>query len=117
MDIEFFESDHLPKASHEVKVEDVSAEPYPDGRRVRVMVRVTAFLEQPNLTISASDSAGHELGESEILGAMTKVNSLVLHLRGPRPEGDVTVKVALYFPDKPVQSEKSVTFALPAPEA
>ncbi len=65
----------------EVRIENVTAAPYPDGRRVHVEITVTPFRERPNLEITITSSEGPPATTSaiEIMDFRVSFN---LHLRG-----------------------------------
>lgn len=113
MDIPFFEPEQMPQPRENIKVETLDAEAYPDGRRVRVTVKMTPFSERPSLVIEALNTVGDVLAQVDVLEAMTKQVSLTLHLRGPLPEPQATVRAQLYFEGSPPQHIREVTIALP----
>lgn len=113
MDIPFFEPEHMPQPRENIIVETLDAEAYPDGRRVRVTVKMTPFSERPSLVIEAVNSVGELVAQVDVLETMTKQVSLTLHLRGPLPEPRATVRAHLYFEGSPPQHTSEVTIALP----
>ncbi|HVO68876.1 MAG TPA: hypothetical protein VMT24_02455 [Aggregatilineaceae bacterium] len=84
----------------EVRIERVSAAPYPDRRRVHVEVEVTPFREQPNLEITIHDSNGRVAAATTVVALMNFKVAFTLHLRGAdEPAGEYTVQVRLYYED------------------
>jgi hypothetical protein len=61
-EIEFVEPDDVPRPKAEVGIRWVTARPYADGRRVRLDVGLTPFLERPNLEFEVVNSAGESVG-------------------------------------------------------
>mgnify|MGYP001190395981 CR=1 FL=1 len=104
MDINFFEPEHMPQPRADIKIEMFECEPYPDGRRIRVTLKMTPFSERPNLRITAHNSEQQPLAQADVLEAMTKQISLTLHLRGPLPTEQVTTRAQQYYDDSPPQS-------------
>jgi hypothetical protein len=84
----------------DVRIERVTATPYPDRRRVHVEVEVTPFREQPNLEITISDEHGRPVAATTVVALMGFKMAFNLHLRGADdPVGPHTVRVQLYYED------------------
>jgi hypothetical protein len=84
----------------QIQIERLEVAPYPDGRRVKVIVQITPFRERPNLDIAVFDADGSRVASSSVIGAMAFKLELNLHLRGDTaPEGTFSVRVKLYFDD------------------
>jgi hypothetical protein len=84
----------------QVRVETLTATPYPDGRRVKVEVTVTPFRERPNLEISVRDADGKIVASASAIGIMNFTVAFTLHLRGIEdPAGDYTAQAQLYYDD------------------
>ncbi|WP_119072884.1 hypothetical protein [Aggregatilinea lenta] len=100
----------------EVRIERVEAEPFPDGRRIRVQVDVTPFRERPNLEIVLHDAQGRNVGEASVIATMTFKMEFTLHLRGMAdPAGSYTVDVALYYDDPLApQDQRRIDLSLPS---
>ena len=101
-----------------VRVEKVSATPYPDGRRVKVAVELSPFREQPDLDIDILDAQGRAVAGVNVIGVMNFRTAFVLHLRGvAEPAGDYTVRVHLRYEEHAdAQDTHSVPLHIPAPE-
>lgn len=103
----------------EIEVENVTASPYPDNRRVKVGVEVTPFRERPNLAIAILDDQAQPVASTSAIGLMNFRTSYVLHLRGmDDPTGKYTVRVQLYYesPDE-VQHAQDASLQIPASDA
>jgi len=84
----------------EVRIERVTATPYPDRHRVHVEVEVTPFREQPNLEITVSDQSGRTAAATTVVALMAFKAAFNLHLRGvDDPAGTYLVRVQLYYED------------------
>lgn len=101
----------------EVRIERVDAEPFPDGKRIRVEVDVTPFRERPNLEITLYDEEGRSVGGASVIATMTFKMEFNLHLRGVTgPAGRYSVDVALYYDDLHApQDQRRVVLTLPSP--
>ncbi len=89
----------LDKAAppEEVQVERLEAQASPDGRRVRVHVRLTMYRFRPHLVISLLDPAGEAVAELDIIEPMSPAMDFTLHVRQPQ-EGEYTVRVDVRYP-------------------
>ncbi len=111
-EIEFVEPDEVPQPPELVKIESLTARVYPDGRRVRVEVLLTPFLERPNMEFRALNSAGDEVASLSIVESMDYKFEMTVHLRGPQPVGRHTLRVELFYSPEPdaLRQESEVTF-------
>ncbi|MBN1679903.1 MAG: hypothetical protein JW966_06395 [Anaerolineae bacterium] len=101
----------------QVKIERVEATPYPDGRRVNVIVEVTPFRERPNLEITITDSSEKTAAVTSVIEAMTFTMAFTLHLRGAADaSGQYRLGVALYY-DTPGSPQDTCEVALHIPSA
>ena len=84
----------------QVKINAVTATPYPDGKRVHVAIDITPFRERPNLDITIRDADNRRVANVAAIGIMTFKVDFNLHLRGTNQgHGDYTVNVHLYYED------------------
>lgn len=91
----------------QVKITEVTATPYPGGRRVNVAIAITPFRERPNLEIAilrvpddGEDAQSKPVASTSVITIMTFRVDFNLHLRGVEdPAGTYSVKVALYYED------------------
>ena len=109
-EIFFFEQGDSPLPREEVRIEHIRAEPYPDGRRVRVTVALTPFSEKPNLSLTISDAKGDTVAEAELLEIITPATELTMHLSHARAEEDYTLHAELYYDNSDPQDERRSTF-------
>ena len=100
-EIEFVEPDEIPQPPELVKIESLTAKVYPDGRRVRVDVRLTPFLERPNLEFRVLNSAGDEVASLSIIESMDYKFEMTVHLRGPQPVGRHILRAELFYSPEP----------------
>ncbi len=100
-EIDFVEPDEVPLPPEHVKIESLTAKVYPDGRRVRVDVRLTPFLERPNMEFRVLNSAGDEVASLSIIESMDYKFEMTVHLRGPQPVGRHTLRAELFYSSEP----------------
>jgi hypothetical protein len=100
----------------QIRIERLEAAPFPDGRRVKVVVHVTPFRERPNLDLAVFNADGVRVASSSVIEAMTFKMEFNLHLRGEiKPDEDLSVQVKLYFDslDKPQDVQQAQFRMLP----
>ncbi|MEK7277564.1 MAG: hypothetical protein AAB427_09460 [Chloroflexota bacterium] len=103
-EIDFVEPDDAafaPQPPELVKIESLTTKVYPDGRRVRVDVRLTPFLERPNMEFQVLNSAGDEVASLSIIESMDYKFEMTVHLRGPQPVGRHTLRAELFYSSEP----------------
>lgn len=112
----FDDPNKVPQPRQNVKIERVTATPYPDGFRVRLEVVVTAFQERPNLLLVVRDAEGRLVNEMSVIATMHAEMEFTLHMRHTQhPHGDYVVYVELYYDTRnPPHDTQSTDFTLPA---
>ena len=106
----FFDEGAEPRERSAVRMEQVVAQPYPDGQRVRIKVVLTPFFEKPNLVLTITNSTGQQMATADILETMLHVNELTMHLRSAESSGDYALRVDLYYGAEPAQDTRTVEF-------
>ncbi len=116
MELNFFESDAVPQPRDKVKITQLSAQPYPDGWRVRIMLSVTPFQERPNLEVEVVTADNKPIAEMSIIETMHHVMEFTVHIRGTQnPAGDYLLRAELYYDDHAnVQHRLEVPFTVAA---
>src|SRR5215475_2742291 len=98
MEIPLFPSDQVPQPKEKIRIEALDIIPYPDRFRVRVHIKVTAFLERPNLLLVAHDEQDHLVSELSIIETMHHDMEFTLHIRsGSDPAGIYTLTADLFY--------------------
>lgn len=116
MDIDFItDLDQVPRPRADVRIVDLVLEPYPDGRRVRVAVRLTPFApaDRPSLDIRAYNTDNMEVSSLSIIELVQHALAVTMHLRGKRVDGQFTFRVDLYYDPAEIQHSITQTLALP----
>jgi len=112
-EIEWVEPDEVPQPPEAVTFESLQARVYPDGRRVRVDVKLTPFLERPNLEFTILNAQGKEVASLSVIESMDHKFEMTAHLRGPLPTGQHLLRGELFYePDSP-RKVTEVTFDVP----
>src|SRR3990172_4958331 len=117
----FFPEDNLNRMTpQETRITSLSAEPYPDGYRLRVNIEITPFQKRPSLEVLLTDSDGNEVASSSIVEPMSWKLEFTMHIRGEL-KNPYTLVAKLFYPDGPAAEPQTVSFEvkppLPKPEA
>lgn len=97
MDILFFaDPSEVPLPPEEVRIRELRADPYPDGRRVRVYLEVDPFQRRPSAELAIVDSQDKVVASANIIESMTRKMEMTLHLRNASP-GDFTLQATLLY--------------------
>lgn len=115
VDIPLFDMGGAPQPRSRVKIESVAATPYPDRFRVFVEVKVTPFLERPNLLITLHDDDDHLVTELNIIETMHNKMEFTMHIRGKQdPAGAYALTVELFYETRnPPQETEVIGFLIP----
>ena len=110
----FFPEDHLERTSpEETKIISLSAEPYEDGRRVRVNIEMSFFEKRPHLEMTLTDSENQEISTVSFVEPMNFKLEFTLHLRMQPAEGPLDLEARLFYPDGPEAEPMTVRFEIP----
>lgn len=114
-DIPLYEPDEempLPLPRAEVRFTAINVKPYPDGRRVKLNFTLTPFLERPSVEAFVTNASGQEVASLSLIEAMDTDFDFTIHLRGPQPQGEHTLRLVLFYTqndDTPTESRQVVT--------
>lgn len=86
-----------PQPRAGVRLTQVSLAPYADGRRVKLTLALTPFLEKPNVEVRVTNAAGQEVATLSLIETMETNFEFTLHLRGPEPHGAHTAHLDVYY--------------------
>ena len=112
----FFPEDNLNRMTpEETRITSLSAEPYPDGYRVRVNVQVTPFQKRPHIEVTLKDSIGDEIGSTTIVEPMSWKLEFTMHIRGEL-HNPYTLDAKLYYPDGPSTEPQTFSFDVKPPQ-
>ena len=112
----FFPEDNLNRMTpEETHITSLSAEPYPDGYRVRVNVQVTPFQKRPHIEVTLKDSTSDEIGSTTIVEPMSWKLEFTMHIRGEL-NNPYTLEAKLYYPDGPSAEPQTFSFDVKPPQ-
>ena len=78
----------------------LDAEPYPDGERLHVNLKMTPFETRPYIEVTLTDAKGDEVAAASIVEPMSWQLEFTLHLRGATAS-PFTLTARLFYPDGP----------------
>jgi hypothetical protein len=109
----FFDSmETTPVPPEEVRIINVSADPYPDGQRVRIAVEMMPFQKRPWLELTLFDAQGDEIATADVIEPLNYKIELTMHVRKAEPAGRYTFVVRLYYPEQADNDRKEVSFEI-----
>lgn len=111
MELHFVGEDEVPRPPEETRFRWVKAEPYPDGRRVRIEFELSPFQRRPDIEIAVVDSAGAPAAGASIIESVEPRMGVTLHLRGPGA-GPYRASLTLSYPDLGARDERELTFEI-----
>jgi hypothetical protein len=115
MDIFFQDPTEIPLPPMEVRILDLRAELWEDGRRVQVYLEITPFQKRPHGEVSITNALGDELAFISIVEALTRKLEFTMHLRGAQLTGPFTLNARLYYYPEEETAEEETNTQLPAP--
>jgi hypothetical protein len=118
MNVNFFNSYEDLKPKDQVKIEEVEVTPYPDRFRVHIHIRVTPFMERPNLLLVAHDDEDRVVSELNIIETMHPDMEFTMHIRNVHdPAGLYTLSADLFYETRnPPQDRHIEAFSIPEAE-
>jgi hypothetical protein len=118
--------------SEETRFLDLRAEPYPDGKRVRVNLELTPFLHRPEIELTLTDPTGQTFTSATVIETAGRKLEHTLHIRtlsgakgrtsqGARDtshsaRGTFTLAAHLPYPDLGEIYHREATIDLPPPQ-
>lgn len=106
----FFPEDNLTRATpEETKINSLSAQPYPDGRRLHIHIEITPFQKRPYIEVSLNNANGDEVASTNIVEPMSWKLEFTMHIRGEL-QNPYTLQARLYYPDGPSNQPISFSF-------
>jgi hypothetical protein len=112
----FFPEDNLNRmVPEETAITALSAEPYPDGYRVRVNMQITPFQKRPHIEVLLKDADGEEIASTTIVEPLSWKIEFTMHIRGEL-NNPYTLEAKLYYPEGPGQESQSFTFEVKPPD-
>jgi hypothetical protein len=113
----FLPEDHLQRTTPaETRIMALTAEPYPDGYRLRVNIEMTPFQQRPHLEVVLRDADNEEVASSSIVEPLGWKIEFTMHIRGEL-NNPYTLEARLFYPDGPAAEPQTFTFDVKPPDA
>ncbi len=113
----FFSEDNLQRmVPEETRITSLTAEPYPDGYRLRVNIEITPFQKRPHIEVILKDSDGNEVASSSIVEPLGWKLEFTMHIRDEELKNPYTLEAKLYYPDGPSQEPQTFSFDVKPPQ-
>ena len=110
----FFPEDNLHRTSpEETKIISLTAEPYEDGRRVRVNIEMSPFEQRLHLEFTITDTESREISTASFVEPMQWKLEFTMHLRTRPADGPLNLEAKLFYPDGPVAEPATVRIDIP----
>src|SRR3989337_1136227 len=111
----FFPEDNLQRMTpEETRITSLTAEPYPDGYRLRVNIEITPFQKRPHIEVTISDMDAKEVASSSIIEPMSWKIEFTMHIRGEL-RNPYTLEAKLFYPDGPTAELQRFSFDVEPP--
>ncbi len=112
----FFPEDNLTRAvPEETRITALTAEPYPDGRRLRVNLEITPFQKRPHIEVALSNADGDEVASTSIVEPLSWKIEFTMHIRGGL-NNPYKLTARLYYPDGPSAEPMEFAFDVQPPQ-
>jgi hypothetical protein len=113
----FLPEDHLQRMTpEETRITSLTAEPYPDGYRLRVNIEMTPFQKRPHLEVELKDADGDEVASSSIVEPISWKIEFTMHIRGEL-KNPYTLEAKLFYPDGPSTAPQTFQFKVEPPHS
>jgi len=96
----------------EVRITHLTAEPWPDGRRVRVSIEMTPFLERPNVEVRLIDCEQQEVSSLSIIESIDDRMTFTMHIRRQQILNPYTLTASIEYPEIGAVHQQSASFEI-----
>lgn len=100
------------KPPGEVRFRELRVEPWPDGRRARVHITLTPFIEYPSLEVMLLDDQGDEITRVDIIESAEHRIVFTMHIRFPSANGRYQLHAVLLYPETGPVDTRTLDFEL-----
>ena len=95
----------------EVRIQGLRAEPWSeDGRRYRIHIDITPFLERPNIEVAITNEDGDTVSSVSIIESIDAHLAFTIHLRGEPDQlkGKLMLSASILYPEIGEVDQESV---------
>ena len=97
----------------DVRIENLSGEAYPDGKRIRVNLDMTPFKVRPHADVVLLNPQGEPAASISIIEPMSWKLEFTLHLRQARQDGHYKLVARLFYPPRDEEDPKLFRLDIP----
>ena len=118
MDLFFRDPSETPLPPAEVRIRELRAEPWPDGRRVRVYLEVDPTQKRPSAEVHITTAQDELAAQANVVESMSRKMEFTMHIRRPDPQGKYRLRAVLFFtePLPPPTGDQPAEIPLELPE-
>ena len=97
-DNQFIQPDQVLPENQDTDILEITADPYPDKRRIRVLFRLSSFLTPPNVSVTLANEDGENLVVAKMVNILSLENEITLHIPVNKNQpGEYIVNLELFF--------------------
>ena len=97
MEIFFNDPEDLPVPPEEVRIRELTAKAYPDGRRVRVYLEITPFQQAPDAEVNILNADDLLMASVSVIETMDPKMEMTLHLPASTPPGVYRLLTKVFY--------------------
>lgn len=97
MDIFFSDPSDVPLPPTEVRIREFTADPWSDGRRIKIYLELTPFQQKPSGEVRIMDVEGNPVASANIIETIDPKMEINLHLRFEDTRGEYQAEVTLFY--------------------
>jgi len=102
-------ADALPPAK--VRCTSLRAEPFSDGKRIRIYLDLTPFQQPPDIFVTLSDLTGAEIARAHLIGVINSRLTIIMHPRNFSKQS-YTLTATVDYPELGISNQSSTIFDL-----
>jgi hypothetical protein len=110
VEIPLVDPEDVPVPPSEVRFRGVEVQPYGDGRRLRVRLELTPFLERPSIDLEVRDGDGGQRASAAIVETNEASMQLTLHVTPASPAGALVLISTIHYKDQGAVDRRETTF-------
>ncbi|MCD6424220.1 MAG: hypothetical protein J7L35_01840 [Anaerolineales bacterium] len=96
-DNQSIQPDQILPEDQETDILEITAEPYPDKRRIKVLFRLSSFASAPNASITLTNEDNQLLVSANMVNIFNPENEITLHLpKNKNQPGEYSVTLELF---------------------
>ena len=107
MEIFFNDPEDLPVPPEEVKIRELTAKAYPDGRRVRVYLEISPFQRAPDAELNIVNSEKQIMASVSVIETMDPKMEMTLHLPASTAPGTYQLSARVFYREEIEEPENS----------